>query len=112
MVSNKFILLRYPTTQQRYVAGKDRLQFFTIKNNQIDGYFLNLFRDTSDGLVFAGRTLFADSGDTVKPFSPRHLLAKIDNTSVKTGIDCCGARVRFWHKADITTALTNVRFWG
>jgi len=41
MVSNKFILLR---SQQRYVAGKDRLQFFAIKNNQIDRYFLNLFR--------------------------------------------------------------------
>ena len=25
---------------------------------------------------------------------------------------CCGAYVRFWHKADITTVLIHVRFWG
>src|SRR5262249_5480216 len=25
---------------------------------------------------------------------------------------CSGCNVRFWHKADITTRATNVRFWG
>jgi len=34
MVSDNFILLQKPT---RYFADKDRLEFFSIKNNQILG---------------------------------------------------------------------------
>ena len=47
-----------------------------------------------------------------KPFSPRQLLAKIRNTCPKPGIDCCCARVCFWHKADILVALSKVRLRG
>jgi two-component system cell cycle response regulator DivK len=37
---------------------------------------------------------------------------KSGNICPKRDINCCGAYVRFWHKADITTELIHVRFWG
>src|SRR6516164_7932082 len=37
---------------------------------------------------------------------------KSGNTCPERGINCCSAYDRFWHKADIPTRSTNVRFWG
>jgi len=28
------------------------------------------------------------------------------------GVNCCGAWVRFWHKADIPVTFGDVRYWG
>jgi len=44
------------------------------------------------------------------PFSPRQLLAKIAIPGLGSALFCCSAYVRFWHKADMTRAQSNVRF--
>jgi len=42
---------------------------------------------------------------------PQPLLARADEV-IEIAAICCGAYVRFWHKADITIAANDVRFWG
>jgi two-component system cell cycle response regulator DivK len=44
-----------------------------------------------------------------KPFSPPQLM---DNTCPKLGVDCYSAGVRFWRKADMAIARTDVCFQG
>src|SRR6516225_674982 len=47
-----------------------------------------------------------------KPFSPLSYWRKSGNICPKSGINCCSACVRFWHKADIPRLSSDVRFWG
>jgi hypothetical protein len=51
MVSNKFILL---PSQQRY-AGKDRFQFFVIKNTDRARLFRAFLRVAGEGLIYEPR---------------------------------------------------------
>jgi hypothetical protein len=47
-----------------------------------------------------------------KPFSRANCWRKFAISCNNSGHNCFGARVRFWHKADITSVLNHVRFGG
>jgi len=39
-------------------------------------------------------------------------IARREGAAMDMTINCCSARVRFWHIADMSVAFSDVRFWG
>ena len=63
----------------------------------------------------AGRSLLPVNKDTasIVPFSTHYQSSQAHGVIVaRATIRLASDDVRFWHKADITIVLNNVRFWG